>query len=124
MKARCENPKKSDKCTPPKIPKQAGFRSEAVSKALSRSEGHCASFPFPHSRNRFMILRLRLLKKKVNSNKTSVQRPPELTRKVQELDDLRHTVEKLQKTLDAIPPEIKDAFRKTDNRGKNTICHA
>lgn len=46
------------------------------------------------------------LQQEVNSSKASVQRQLELTRKVQELDDLRQAVEELQQALDAIPPEI------------------
>ena len=46
------------------------------------------------------------LEQELDGSKASVQRQLELSRKVQDLDDLRHTVEELQHTLDAIPPEI------------------
>ena len=53
------------------------------------------------------------LKQEVNSSKASVQRQLELTRKVQELDDLRQTVEDLEGIVSALPPEIieKNAYR-------------
>ena len=62
------------------------------------------------------------LEQEVNSSKASVQRQLELTRKVQELDDLRHTVEELQQTLDAIPPEILAEYHNPKSERKETIA--
>lgn len=50
------------------------------------------------------------LKKEVNSNKASVVRQLELSRKVQELDSLKDTVAELQRPLEAIPQEILDEY--------------
>ena len=47
-----------------------------------------------------------VLKKEANTSKPSVQRLLELERKVQEQEELRHTITSLQQTLTAIPPEI------------------
>ena len=62
------------------------------------------------------------LKQEVNSSKASVQRQLELARKVQELDDLRHTVEELQQALDAIPPEILAEYHNPKSERKETIA--
>ena len=62
------------------------------------------------------------LEQKVNSSKASIQRQLELSRKVQELDDLRHTVEELQQTLDAIPPEILAEYHNPKSERKETIA--
>ena len=64
-----------------------------------------------------------VLKQEVNSSKASVQRQLELVRKVQELDDLRHTVEELQQALDAISPEILASYSKIENRRKDILCY-
>ena len=47
-----------------------------------------------------------MLKKEANASKPSVQRLLELERKVQEQEELQHTIASLQQTLTAIPPEI------------------
>ena len=47
-----------------------------------------------------------VLKKESNASKPSVQRMLELERKVQEQEELQHTIASLQQTLTAIPPEI------------------
>lgn len=62
------------------------------------------------------------LKKEVNSSKASVQRQLELAQKVQELDDLRHTVENLQQALASIPPEILAEYHNTKSERKETIA--
>ena len=62
------------------------------------------------------------LEQEVNSSKASIQRQLELSRKVQELDDLRHTVEELQQTLDAIPPEILAEYHNPKSERKETIA--
>ena len=58
------------------------------------------------------------LKKEVNSSKTSALHLLELEKKVQELDDLQHMVESLQKTMEAIPAEILESYNapKTDRK--------
>ncbi len=61
------------------------------------------------------------LKQEVSSSKASIQRQLELTRKVQELDDLRQTVEELQSIIGAIPPEIREKY-KTKTERKETIA--
>ena len=59
------------------------------------------------------------LKKEVNSNKASVVRQLELSRKVQELDGLKETVAQLQQSLEAIPQEILDEYlNTTKSKGK------
>ena len=63
-----------------------------------------------------------VLKQEVNSSKASVQRQLELARKVQELDDLRHTVEELQKALDAIPPEILAEYHNPKSERKEKLA--
>ena len=62
------------------------------------------------------------LEQELDGSKASVQRQLELTRKVQELDDLRHTVEELQQTLDAIPPEILAEYHNPKSERKETIA--
>ena len=62
------------------------------------------------------------LKQEVKSSKASVQRQLELTRKVQELDALRHTVEDLQRALDAIPPGILAEYHNPKTERKETIA--
>ena len=62
------------------------------------------------------------LEQEVNSSKASIQRQLELSRKVQELDDLRHMVEELQQTLDAIPPEILAEYHNPKSERKETIA--
>ncbi len=62
------------------------------------------------------------LKQEVNNSKASIQRQLELTRKVQELDDLRHTVEELQQALYAIPPEILAEYHNPKTERKETIA--
>lgn len=59
------------------------------------------------------------LKKEVNSNKASVVRQLELSRKIQELDGLKETVAQLQQSLEAIPQEILDEYlNTTKSKGK------
>ena len=58
------------------------------------------------------------LKKEVNSSKTSALHLLELEKKVQELDDLQHMVESLQKTIEAIPAEILDTYRTNESKEK------
>ena len=62
------------------------------------------------------------LKQEVNSSKASVQRQLELTRKVQELDDLRQTVEELQSVIGSIPPEIIEEYHNIKSERKETIA--
>ena len=62
------------------------------------------------------------LEQEIDGSKASVQRQLEFTRKVQELDDLRHTVEELQQTLDAIPPEILAEYHNPKSERKETIA--
>ena len=63
------------------------------------------------------------LKKEVNSSKASALHLLELEKKVQELDDLQHMVESLQKTMEAIPAEILESYNapKTDHKEDITI---
>ena len=63
------------------------------------------------------------LKKEVNNSKTSALHLLELEKKVQELDDLQHMVESLQKTMESIPAEILDIYNapKTDRKEDITI---
>ena len=53
------------------------------------------------------------LKAEVNSSKTSALHLLELEKKVQELDDLQHMVDTLQKTMEAIPEEILANYKET-----------
>ena len=62
------------------------------------------------------------LKQEVNSSKASIQRQLELTRKVQELDDLRQTVEELGGIVSALPPEIIEEYHNTKSERKETIA--
>ena len=61
------------------------------------------------------------LKPEVNSSKASIQRQLELTRKVQELDDLRQTVEELEGIIRSLPPEIVKEAKKTMKKQED-IC--
>ena len=61
------------------------------------------------------------LKKQVNSGKASALRQLELEKKVQELDDLQHLVDSLQKTVDAIPAEILAVYNTPQDSRKETI---
>ena len=63
------------------------------------------------------------LKNEVNSSKASTLHLLELKKKVQELDDLQHMVESLQKTMEAIPAEILESYNapKTDHKEDITI---
>ena len=61
------------------------------------------------------------LEQELDGSKASVQRQLELARKLQELDDLRQTVEKLQSIIGAIPPEIREKY-KTKTERKETIA--
>ena len=63
------------------------------------------------------------LKNEVNSSKASALHLLELEKKVQELDDLQHMVESLQKTMEAIPAEILESYNapKTDHKEDITI---
>ena len=58
------------------------------------------------------------LKKAVNSSKASALHLLELEKKVQERDDLKHMVESLLKTMEAIPAEILDLYGKSENKEK------
>ena len=62
------------------------------------------------------------LKKEVNSSKASVQRQLELAQKVQELEDLRHTVDELQQALSSIPPEILTEYHNIKSERKEIIA--
>ena len=62
------------------------------------------------------------LKKEVNSSKASALRQLELEKKVQELDDLQHLVEALQRTMDAIPAEIIAIYNEPESERKETIA--
>ena len=62
------------------------------------------------------------LKQEVNSSKASIHRQLELTRKVQELDDLRQTVEELESIIGAVPPEIIEKYNNTKSERKETIA--
>ena len=62
------------------------------------------------------------LEQEIDGSKASVQRQLEFTRKVQELDDLHHTVEELQQALDAIPPEILAEYHNPKSERKETIA--
>lgn len=61
------------------------------------------------------------LKQEVNSSKASIQRQLELTRKVQELDDLRQTVEELEGIIRSLSPEIVKEAKKTMKKQED-IC--
>ena len=61
------------------------------------------------------------LKQEVNSSKASIQRQLELTRKVQELDALRQTVEELEGIIRSLPPEIVKEAKKTMKKQED-IC--
>ena len=62
------------------------------------------------------------LKKAVDRNKASTLRQLELEKKVQELDDLQHMVESLQKTMDAIPAEILAIYNEPKSDRKEIIA--
>ena len=64
-----------------------------------------------------------VLKKEANSSKPSVQRLLELEKKVQEQEELRHTIASLQQTLTAIPPEIIEEYSKPESERKDTVLH-
>ena len=53
------------------------------------------------------------LKAEVNSSKASALHLLELEKKVQELDDIQHMVDTLQKTMEAIPEEILANYKET-----------
>ena len=63
-----------------------------------------------------------VLKKEANSSKPSVQRLLELEKKVQEHENLQHTVQLLQQTLTAIPPEIIAEYNEPKSERKETIA--
>ena len=63
-----------------------------------------------------------MLKKEANSSKPSVQRLLELEKKVQENEELQHTVLLLQQTLTAIPPEIIAEYNEPKSERKETIA--
>ena len=63
------------------------------------------------------------LKKDADSSKPSVQRLLELEKKVQEQEELRHTIASLQQTLTAIPPEIIEEYSKPESERKDTVLH-
>ena len=58
------------------------------------------------------------LRKEVDIGKTSTLHLLELEKKVQELDDLQHMVESLQKTMEAIPAEILNTSRTNESKEK------
>ena len=62
------------------------------------------------------------LKKEANSSKPSVQRLLELEKKVQEHENLQHTVLLLQQTLTAIPPEIIAEYNDPKSERKEIIA--
>ena len=62
------------------------------------------------------------LEQELDGSKASVQRQLELSRKVQELDDLRHTVEELQSVIGSIPPEIIEEYHNIKSERKETIA--
>ena len=63
------------------------------------------------------------LKKEADSSKPSLQRLLELEKKVQEQEELRHTITSLQQTLTAIPPEIIEEYSKPESERKDTVLH-
>ena len=63
-----------------------------------------------------------VLKKEANSSKPSVQRLLELEKKVQEHEELQHTVLLLQQTLTAIPPEIIAEYSEPKSERKEIIA--
>ena len=63
-----------------------------------------------------------VLKKEANSSKPSVQRLLELEKKVQEHEELQHTVLLLQQTLTAIPPEILAEYNDPKSERKEIIA--
>ena len=63
-----------------------------------------------------------MLKKEANSSKPSVQRLLELEKKVQEHEELQHTVLLLQQTLTAIPPEIIAEYSEPKSERKEIIA--
>ena len=63
------------------------------------------------------------LKKEADSSKPSVQRLLELEKKVQEQEELRHTIASLQQTLTTIPPEIIEEYSKPESERKDTVLH-
>ncbi len=63
------------------------------------------------------------LKKKANSDKPSIQRLLELERKVQEQEELQHTIASLQQTLTAIPAEIIAEYNEPKSEGKEPKNH-
>lgn len=62
------------------------------------------------------------LKKAVDHNKTSTLHLLELEKKVQEMDNLRHLVESLQKMMDTVPKEILAAYRENESIEKGGPC--
>ena len=62
------------------------------------------------------------LEQELDGSKVSVQRQLELARKLQELDDLRHTVEELQSVIGSIPPEIIEEYHNIKSERKETIA--
>ena len=63
------------------------------------------------------------LKKDADSSKPSVQRLLELEKKVQEQEELRHTIASLQQTLTAIPAEIIAQYSEPKSEGKEQEIH-
>ena len=62
------------------------------------------------------------LEQELDGSKVSVQRQLELARKLQELDDLRHTVEELQSVIGSIPPEIIEEYHNIKSERTETIA--
>ena len=63
------------------------------------------------------------LEKEVDSSKVSVLEQLELRQQLQKMIALEQTVLDMQRTMDAIPPEILAAYWKTENDRKETLSH-
>ena len=63
------------------------------------------------------------LEKEVDSSKVSVLEQLELRQQLQKMIALEQTVLDMQRTMDAIPPEILAAYGKTENDRKETLSH-
>ena len=81
----------------------------AKTKALKKSEKE-------------LLGEIAVLKKEADASKPSVQRLLELERKVQEQEELQHTIASLQQTLTAIPPEIIAEYNEPKSERKEPIA--
>lgn len=63
------------------------------------------------------------LEKEVDSSKVSVLEQLELRQQLQKMIALEQTVLDMQRTMDAIPPEILAAYGKNENDRKETLSH-